>query len=122
MELPGCAPNKSDEDTEVLSKYLKVCYNKAMVKPTESLPKAFNALGDSTRFELFKLIAEKHEICTSQLAEQLHISAACVSQHMKVLADAGLINRVREGQRVCYEINTDSPSNKLISTLVFNTK
>ncbi len=93
-----------------------------MVKPTETLPKAFNALGDSTRFELFKLIAEKHEICTSQLAEQLNISAACVSQHMKILAEAGLVSRIREGQRVCYEVNTDSPSKKLINDLIFKVK
>lgn len=92
-----------------------------MVKPTQTLPKAFNALGDSTRFELFKLIAEKNEICVSQLAQQLRISAACVSQHMKVLADAELVTRVREGQRVCYEVSTDSPSKKLLSELIFKT-
>jgi len=90
-----------------------------MVKPTETLPKAFSALGDSTRFELFKLIANKHEICVSQLAEKLKITPACVSQHMKVLAEAGLVDRVREGQRVCYQVSTDSPSKKAISELVF---
>ncbi len=90
-----------------------------MVKPTETLPKAFSALGDSTRFELFKMIAGENEICVSQLAQKMHISPACVSQHMKVLADAGLVNRVREGQRVCYEVANESPSNKLINELIF---
>lgn len=91
-----------------------------MVKPTASLPKAFSALGDSTRFELFRLLSEKNGSCVSQLAERLHISPACVSQHMKVLTEAGLVSRVRTGQRVCYEISTDSPSKKAISKLVFN--
>jgi ArsR family transcriptional regulator len=92
-----------------------------MVKPTETLPKAFSALGDSTRFQLFKLLSTEKEICVSQLAEKLNISPACVSQHMKVLADAGLVTRAREGQKVCYEISTDSPDKKLLNELIFKT-
>jgi predicted transcriptional regulator len=84
--------------------------------------KMFNALGDKTRFRLFQLISEKEQICVSQLASELSISVACVSQHMKILAEADLVNRVREGQRVCYEITTDSPSKKALSELIFNSK
>ena len=82
--------------------------------------KTFNALGDSTRFKLFQILGSKPETCVSQLAEALNITPACVSQHMKILSEAGLVNRVRDGQRVCYEVNTDSASNKAISQLVFN--
>lgn len=82
--------------------------------------KTFNALGDKTRFKLFQLLGEKPEICVSQLANELSITPACVSQHMKVLSEAGLVNRVRDGQKVCYELNTESPSNQAISKLVFN--
>lgn len=92
-----------------------------MVKPTETLPKAFSALGDSTRFQLFKLLSENRAICVSQLAERLSISVACVSQHMKVLTEAGLVTRARDGQKVCYEISTDSPDKKLLSELIFKT-
>lgn len=87
----------------------------------ENFAKTFNALGDKTRFRLFQLLSEKKEICVSQLATELGITPACVSQHMKLLAEAGLVDRVREGQRVCYQINTDSPSNKVLSELIFNT-
>jgi ArsR family transcriptional regulator len=86
----------------------------------EDFAKTFNALGDSTRFKLFQLLGEKPEICVSQLAEAMKITPACVSQHMKILAEAGLVNRVREGQRVCYQVNVDSPSNKVLSNLIFN--
>jgi len=82
--------------------------------------KTFNALGDKTRFRLFQLLSEKKEICVSQLAGELSITPACVSQHMKILTDAGLVKRVREGQRVCYQISTDSPSKKALSELIFN--
>ena len=82
--------------------------------------KTFSALGDKTRFRLFQLLAEKPEICVSQLAEALKITPACVSQHMKILSEAGLVNRVRDGQKVCYQLNTESESNKAISQLIFN--
>lgn len=86
----------------------------------EDFAKTFSALGDKTRFRLFQLLSEKQQICVSQLAEELSITPACVSQHMKVLSDAGLVDRVRDGQRVCYQIITDSPSKKALSELIFN--
>lgn len=87
----------------------------------EDFAKTFSALGDKTRFRLFQLLSEKEAICVSQLANELDITPACVSQHMKVLTEAGLVSRVREGQRVCYEINTDSPSRQALNDLIFNT-
>ena len=87
---------------------------------TEDFAKTFNALGDKTRFRLFQLLAEQQAICVSQLAEALAITPACVSQHMKILSDAGLVSRVREGQRVCYEINTDSAHKKMLSKMIFS--
>jgi ArsR family transcriptional regulator len=74
----------------------------------EDLAKKFQALGDRTRFRLYQRLGEKAEICVSQLAEELAITPACVSQHMKILSDAGLVTRIRTGQRVCYEVATDT--------------
>ena len=85
----------------------------------EDFAKTFSALGDKTRFRLFQLLGEKNEICVSDLASELSITPACVSQHMKILTEAGLVNRVREGQRVCYEISTDSPSKAALNKLIF---
>ena len=90
------------------------------MKDCEDFAKTFSALGDKTRFRLFQLLSEKQQICVSQLAEELSITPACVSQHMKILTEAGLVSRAREGQRVCYEINTDSPSKKLLSEMIFS--
>ncbi len=79
----------------------------------------FNALGDKTRLHLYQILAEKSEICVSELAKQLNITPACVSQHMKVLAEAGLVKRLREGQRVCYEISSDTVSKRALNKLIF---
>ncbi len=80
----------------------------------------FSALGDTTRFKLFKLLAQDEEICVGQMAEQLGITSACVSQHMKVLANAGLVDRIRMGQKVCYKVSTDLPEKKLLGKMIFN--
>lgn len=90
------------------------------MKQCEDFAKTFNALGDKTRFRLFQLLSEKKQICVSQLATELNITPACVSQHMKILAEADLVARIREGQRVCYQIKTDSPSKKSLSELIFS--
>lgn len=82
-------------------------------------PKIFHALGDKTRFRLFELLVEKPEWCVGQLAQELNISSACVSQHMKILSEADLVERIREGQRVCYKVATNSPSKKALSSLIF---
>lgn len=83
-------------------------------------PQIFHALGDKTRFRLFQLLVEKPDWCVGQLAEELNISSACVSQHMKILSEAELVERVREGQRVCYKVSTNSPSNQALSQMIFN--
>ncbi len=85
----------------------------------ENFAKMFSALGDKTRFRLFQLLSEKQEICVSQLAAELDITPACVSQHMKILTEAELVTRIREGQRVCYKIATDTPSKKTLNELIF---
>lgn len=93
-----------------------------MQTKTNDHSQIFSALGDKTRFRLFELIGVKQQICVSQLAEELSLTPACISQHMKVLADAGLLERKRNGKRVCYQIITSSPLNKAINNMVFNLK
>ena len=89
---------------------------------SEQYAQTFHALGDKTRFRLFQILGEKKEICVGQLAEELGITSACVSQHMMILTEAGLVRRIREGQRVCYEVSTDSQMKQLLSHLIFESK
>lgn len=89
---------------------------------TEDYLAIFNALGDKTRFGLFKLLAEQPQWCVWQLAEKAGITSACVSQHMKILSDAGLVERMRDGQRVCYKIASDTSSKQALSKMIFSQK
>lgn len=69
----------------------------------KDLVKKFKALGDETRFKLFLLISER-KICVKGLAKILNISEAAVSQHLKVLREAGLVKGEKVGYFVHYKV------------------
>jgi DNA-binding transcriptional ArsR family regulator len=64
------------------------------------------ALADRTRRTIFKRLAEG-EMAVGELAEELPVSRPAVSQHLKVLRCAGLVNDRRVGTRRLYQVNPD---------------
>ncbi|HEX9594607.1 MAG TPA: metalloregulator ArsR/SmtB family transcription factor [Candidatus Saccharimonadales bacterium] len=87
------------------------------VKST-NLQAMFNALGDSTRYKIVKLLKSKPELCVSEVADTIGISTAGVSQHMKVLEQSGLVRPQRMGQKTCYRLQADDDSNKTLLKLI----
>lgn len=62
---------------------------------------AFKALGEPTRLMILRMLAEQ-DLCVCDLEEVLQISQPRVSQHLKVLKQAGLVQERKEGQkRIC---------------------
>jgi len=66
----------------------------------------FAALGDPTRLQVFTLIA-RSPLSVSEVAERLPVSRPAVSQHLKVLADAGLVQVESAGTRNLYRPDSD---------------
>jgi DNA-binding transcriptional ArsR family regulator len=66
---------------------------------------ALVALADPTRRRLFELVAERPG-AVGQLADQLPVSRPAVSQHLKVLREAGLVREERSGTRHVYRLDT----------------
>jgi DNA-binding transcriptional ArsR family regulator len=62
----------------------------------------FAALGDPTRREIFARIAERPR-AVGELARELPVSRPAVSQHLRVLKDAGLVMDRAEGNRRIYQ-------------------
>lgn len=56
------------------------------------------ALADPRRFEIFRVITAVREMSCGAIAERFPIGQSTVSHHLKVLADAGLVEVRREGQ------------------------
>lgn len=65
---------------------------------------AWMALGDPTRRAIFELLAERPRP-VGELARELPVSRPAVSQHLKVLKDAGLVNDQPVGNRRIYRLD-----------------
>jgi len=64
----------------------------------------WDALGDPTRRAIFQRIAEG-ERSVGELARHLPVSRPAVSQHLRVLKDAGLVRDRAEGTRRVYAVD-----------------
>jgi DNA-binding transcriptional ArsR family regulator len=66
----------------------------------------FTALGDTTRRAIFERLADRPS-AVGELARELPVSRPAVSQHLKVLKDAGLVIDRPVGNRRIYQLNPD---------------
>ena len=65
---------------------------------------ALGALGDPTRRAIFELLVARPR-AVGELANELPFSRPAVSQHLKVLKEAGLVTDQAEGTRRLYRVN-----------------
>jgi DNA-binding transcriptional ArsR family regulator len=67
---------------------------------------AWAALGDLTRRTIFELLVE-HPCSVGELARDLPVTRSAVSQHLKVLKNAGLVVDTRAGKQRIYRVEPD---------------
>jgi len=65
-----------------------------------------SALGDATRRAIFELLA-KGPSPVGELARELPVTRPAVSQHLRVLKEAGLVIDRQEGTRRLYQLNPE---------------
>src|SRR6201995_5993009 len=82
----------------------------------ESLLAMLRAAGDATRLRLL-LILRDAELTVSELTQILGQSQPRVSRHLKLLCDAGLIDRFKEGSWVFYRASERGEGAELGATL-----
>jgi DNA-binding transcriptional ArsR family regulator len=63
-----------------------------------------DALGDPTRRQVFELL-RRGPRSVGELAAELPVSRPAVSQHLRVLEDAGLVTHTKNGTRNLYGLN-----------------
>lgn len=76
---------------------------------SEELARVFKVLSVETRVRMVELLKSKI-LCVNALAGQLHITPAAVSQHLRVLRDAGIVSAEKRGYFVHYRLNTETLS------------
>jgi ArsR family transcriptional regulator len=78
-------------------------------KQAETIAEVFRALGDPGRLRLLSLLAAQPggEACVCNLTEPLGLSQPTVSHHLKVLTEAGLLERERRATWIYYRLRLE---------------
>ena len=71
-------------------------------KTEERIVELFRALGHPARVRIVRLLAQRESCVCGELVDELPLAQATVSQHLKVLKDAGIITGQVEGPAICY--------------------
>jgi predicted transcriptional regulator len=77
-------------------------------KEEEKLLAMFRAIGNPTRFEILKFLLTHPGCITADIVDYLPIAQATVSQHLKVLREAGWISGTVEGPAVSYCLDNEN--------------
>ena len=70
----------------------------------------FGALADPTRRTILELLAKRGELSATTIYEQFPVSPQAVSQHLKVLREAHLVEMEKRAQKRLYRLNPQTLS------------
>jgi ArsR family transcriptional regulator len=68
----------------------------------EELAALARAIGNPARVQILRILARKTSCVCGDIVDELPLAQSTVSQHLKVLKEAGLIRGDVDGPRVCY--------------------
>jgi ArsR family transcriptional regulator, arsenate/arsenite/antimonite-responsive transcriptional repressor len=90
-------------------------------RDADRLARALKVLADPARLRLLSLIASRpnKEACVCHLTEPLGLSQPTVSHHLKVLHEAGLLERDKRGVWVYYRASGEAMNG--LATLISST-
>ncbi len=76
----------------------------------EQIAPLLKAIADPVRLRLMSLVAshEGEEVCICDLNPEFDLSQSTISHHLKVLHEAGLLDREKRGVWVYYRARTES--------------
>jgi ArsR family transcriptional regulator, arsenate/arsenite/antimonite-responsive transcriptional repressor len=89
----------------------RVCSSPENIKPVapaaddEALARLAQALGHPARVAIVRLLRDREACICGEIVEVLPLAQSTVSQHLKVLKDAGWVQGEVDGPRVCYCLN-----------------
>lgn len=77
----------------------------AFSKREQELADLAKALSHPARIAILKVLAQRNECMCGDIVEELPLAQSTVSQHLKELKNAGLIQGTIDGVKSCYCIN-----------------
>jgi ArsR family transcriptional regulator len=71
----------------------------------EVLAKMAKAIGHPARVRIVRLLARKEARVCSQIVDELPLAQSTVSEHLRILKEAGLVRSSQDGSRIGYCVN-----------------
>ena len=68
----------------------------------------FKVLGVESRIRIIELLKQKGPLGVIELSESLSLTPSAVSQHLKILKNAGLVRSQRKGYWIPYDVDPDT--------------
>ena len=80
---------------------------KTLTPDKQRLGRMLKALGNPVRFQIVEFLANNPTCITNDIVKIMPLAQSTVSQHLKVLREAGLIQGEIEGPATCYCLNPE---------------
>ncbi len=87
------------------------------MKSLERYSQIFKALGEPNRLTI-ALMLEKREMCVCEIVDILPVSFSTISSHLKVLLNAGVVEKEREGKWIVYRLSDDKFVRRVLTSLL----
>jgi DNA-binding transcriptional ArsR family regulator len=68
----------------------------------------FSAISDPTRRKILEMLAEQGQLSATDIYEKFHVSPPAISQHLKILREANLVQMKKRAQQRLYQINPET--------------
>jgi DNA-binding transcriptional ArsR family regulator len=75
---------------------------------TDPLVRQLKALAHPVRLGILRQLAQGSEICACDLGDAFAVSQPTVSEHLRLLREAGLVRTRRRGTTICYAAVPDA--------------
>jgi DNA-binding transcriptional ArsR family regulator len=68
----------------------------------------FSALADPTRRKIIEMLASHGQLSATEISDQFTTSPQAISQHLKILREAKMVQVEKRGQQRIYRVNPDA--------------
>jgi len=68
----------------------------------------FSALADPTRRKIIEILATNGQLSATEICEKFPVSPPAISQHLKILREAELVQMEKRAQKRIYQLNPDT--------------
>jgi DNA-binding transcriptional ArsR family regulator len=68
----------------------------------------FSALADPTRRNIIEMLSRRGQLSATDISDQFQVSPSAISQHLKVLREANVVQMEKRAQQRIYQINPET--------------